>query len=499
VIRISLICQLFLFSLLLLAQPAFADGLDNPFDKKVPGNPEDLGHDDLALPDFHIHFGSDEEQSLGSLSHTNINPFAPMDGFADIISGKVYADQVKEFIDSALPTSLIALNLTEPAVGAGMAAAMQHANSSVHSRYLAEQHLVNQASANPQTRQMILEAYNGCVHRHITNQMGWAQAQSKCMRERTKAASNFDSVGDKPEDGFKFFDSPNHNDENEPWNTTVVNYIFNFLTQAAQGNTTLKDEIDKKRVAFLKEFGDVELELKQDNEGNKSTLTTKRIAPTSSPKDVYKDLVHNKYAALLTLMKGRCDRVSETDSFHDAFHPTKNAYSAFWVGFYEEGNNKDLFATLSIEGFGMSAIVLDELYARYVNLASTDADNNPECQPLLTAKPLTALDPSVRHEDFTDWERLYFDLAKRLAQGRRLARYREAERYIRPVTDNSDEMKIVRDFALGAIYSVAQTTNIRAAEEHNLNNLYNWVATSLSVRAFQSGRKLGMSGRSASD
>jgi len=498
----------FFFVVLLASEPLCAQIL--PSEQNAFDNPQNFNNpmSDSAtdIDDEYHYFHPYEDRVYGDRSIT-INSYSPLEGFVDIMTSPLYANQIPTYLAGPMSLSLIALNLTEPAVGAGITSAMQHVNQSVQSRYLAEQQFIQQAKANPESSQMIIEAYNRCVYKHMSSrggmEMGWVQAQSKCLTERTTPqAVPFAVAGGS---GFTFFDLPEHVSNNPLMaqdpdellqnRISVVDYLFNLaLTDWVPplASTSVPPTLPERKASFIRNFGNVLLELPDAVTGSLSggarEVNVRRKLPTVSPYEEHANLRRDNYHVILSMMYQQCvDYTIPFAGAHDAFSHLKPDRRGFWI---DEDRFKDQIRELSIPGFQINPIILDALYRLYEERKPEMPQNVTDCN---------SLSPFGEHHQPGSWEftgfkpskyhRAYLILADRLATAQIFLRFDAAMRFVESLPASSNVDSLVRKYAIQLVQSTAKT-DIPSAYMQNLQALRDWADQRFAVLASETGKRM---------
>ncbi|RME59908.1 MAG: hypothetical protein D6780_04340, partial [Candidatus Dadabacteria bacterium] len=240
----------------------------------------------------------------------------PFTGFKTIMNSSAHRDELSNLLQSPLAVANITWQLTEPGVATGMHNAAMQASQFLLARYEAENNLIQKLDAYPESKNLILGAYNACVAAKLSqnsannagttapggaaggNQMTWVQAQAECLGEAISdgnaAAGGAPPVGGaaggggsiSPTEPFTLADDPNYNSQNQNGGANgnqstyilLTDYLFNQEGGNNSGNNNNNgnngnDSMQELRNSWLNLFGDIQFDL-QSGSGNQNNTNT---------------------------------------------------------------------------------------------------------------------------------------------------------------------------------------------------------------------------------
>ena len=429
-----------------------------------------------------IDFG-DAAQLLPDTRQRSFHAAVPMGGFADVINAPSYGLLHGQAALSLLAMQNVALNLTEPAVGAGTSAANEMAGLWLSQRYLAERDFLERIGTNPEQRQLILEAYNNCISEKLSLAKGWVQAQDECLpadRPTSRSSTFVAPAGlagtvkgsDHPEWMVSGSDPQQANDIN----------ILHLLFPVTANPQNLEVQTHFKRY-----FGTVTLSLPKvpNSSGGAAGLLTESMVtesrkhrPEIDPRVTYNLLVQEKYAQLMGALSAYCqfrpNTANQIRTLNIQVTPLNH------LGLWFEMPDAEFFSKqLSLHGF---LLVRPPIFDPLLDLYKSVEASCPEAGDFEVPQGTS---------NVKEWERAYLFFARRLAWGELLGRFLNAQERVIKSHGGSALHNTARNEALGLIYTVAGTDNIMAAYEENLQALRGAVDDIFERHSQKSGGNLG--------
>ncbi len=313
--------------------------------------------------------------------------YAPMAGMADTMFSKAYANQTSHFLASPMVLYNTTMQLTEPAVAAGVHNSTMQSYGALQARYLAEQNFIIKLDKDPDTKLIMLRAYTDCVASLIRktgsteDEVTWIEAQSRCMADRAKniealnsgstGGRNFDNISPVgvTGEGYDFtYDASNPNVEasdgdgggspggGAPVKTQTNSILLTDFLFDASSSTKVKD-VDQFKTSFAKLFGDYNIEFDGNSKVRSANRTLKTTLIQAKPEARAKfknDKAEFVFDTINGLLKKRCKHKAQADSLVN-----DNLFCRV------EPNIKDKFIDISFIGYGFNCSMLEGLYLTF--------------------------------------------------------------------------------------------------------------------------------------
>ena len=380
------------------SQDPFSDAAQEQTNRSYTENPASINSDTKTFKSSMEALRMNSEQrGLEGLTVTeksnDSTVYAPMAGFADTLFSKAHANQLGVVLASPMVLYNTTLQLTEPAVAAGLNNSVSQGYGSLHTRYLAEDNYMKQLERDPETKQIMQRAYSQCVANLIRDRatsatedkIGWIEAQSICMADRVKSiesvsgsGKNFNDLGGKDVAvGFDFnFDRSWDISAGDKHLIRLSDYILKESNVESLGGASL----DEYRNAFANLLGDYvfELDTAQGNAGRSASRELKyHLEAAKTPRQEWlKDRSLQNYGTLMGLLGDMCVK--------RAVDPDKSSLdgNSFCQAAAQKGGStlRRQFVSLSFVGYEFNCSMLESLFMAFswenpqTNGASTQQD-----------------------------------------------------------------------------------------------------------------------------
>ncbi len=376
----------------------------------------------------------------------NANFYGSMTGFEAGMNSQVHVDAtVDKYLKGKLTLAYITMGLTEPAVAAGLAQAVNYIGNDVNNRLQSEQVFFEQLKYIPDVSESLGQAYISCIaNQQTVKKKNWMAAQAYCTGDTAKLVGEKDKFADDSNGmiGMNFSDDPSF-DTGDGLTINLSDYIFQ---QEIDGGSA--GNIQDFKTSFKDLVGDIkyEFERQQDAEhGGARTLKYSRTPPNNLFEDRLKQEAMMVHGKLLEAFTEACK-----------YTPPDNPANAFQGDMFLA--KKDIWAPyLVFPGFAPDSTIMRMLYDLAPNLKDAGCDY----------KAVYKWENVVYNNSTApDAARDYVFLSNRIAFGRVYGIFIIAAEYLRKLNVGAFDT-FARDAGFQLIYDVAGTRNFQAMFDQN--------------------------------